>query len=216
MQAPDINKIIADLRGLDPKSIGIWPLPARVAALVALFLVVNGLGYYFAITDQRTTLAQLGDKEASLKTEFEGKAAQAANLDIYQRQLDDMQKSFGTMLRQLPGRTEIPSILQDLSQTAQVNGLKQELFRPDPEVAKDFYAEEPIELQLEGNYQQFGKFVSDVSALPRIVTLHNINIKPSSGDNTGNTLTMTLTAKTYRYLEENEQSSKPTKKGGAS
>lgn len=215
MQAPDIQKIIAELRSLDPKSIGIWPLPARIAALVLIYAVVMGAGYYFTITELRDQLSQLGDKENALKTEFESKAAQAANLDIYQKQLDDMQKSFGTMLRQLPGKTEIPNILQDISQTAQVNGLKQDLFKPDPEVAKDFYAEEPIELQLDGNYQQFGKFVSDVSALPRIVTLHNIEIKPSNGDTTGNSLTMTLTAKTYRYLEDSEQQGKPAaKKGG--
>lgn len=216
MQAPDIQKILSELRSLDPKSIGIWPLPARVAALVLLYAVVIGAGYYFAITDLRNQLSQLGDKETALKTEFENKAAQAANLDIYEKQLDDMQKSFGTMLRQLPGKTEIPNILQDISQTGQVNGLKQDLFRPSPEVPKDFYAEEPIELQLEGNYQQFGKFVSDVAALPRIVTLHNIDIKPNGNDTSGNNLTMTLTAKTYRYLEDSEQSSKPTKKGGKS
>lgn len=214
MQAPDINKIISELRSLDPKTIGIWPLPARIAALVLIYGIVVFAGYYFAITDQRDQLAQKSDKENSLKTEFEGKASQAANLDIYQKQLDDMQKSFGTMLRQLPGRSELPSILQDISQTAQVNGLKQDLFRPEPEVAKDFYAEEPIELQLEGNYQQFGKFVSDVAALPRIVTLHNISITPAGGDSSGNSLMMTLTAKTYRYLEDSEETSKTGKKGG--
>jgi type IV pilus assembly protein PilO len=135
-----------------------------------------------------------------------------------------MQKSFGTMLRQLPGKTELPSILQDLAQAAQVDGLKQDLFRPGTEAAKDFYAEKPIDLQLEGGYHDFGKFVSDVAALPRIVTLHNIVIKPASGGVSGtsgtNNLTMTLTAKTYRYLEDDEQQAakpkakaKPAKKG---
>lgn len=212
MKLPDPQQIIKELRGLDPKNMGNWPLPARIAALAVIYGVVVFLGYYVFITDQRDQLAQLADKENSLKGEFEKKAAEAANLDIYQRQLDEMQKTFGTMLKQLPGKTEIPSILQDISQTAQVNGLKQDLFRPGAELAKDFYAEEPIELQLEGSYQQFGKFVSDVAALPRIVTLHNIDIKPASGDTSGNNLLMTLTAKTYRYLEDNEQA--PAKKGG--
>ena len=146
----------------------------------------------------------LQDKEVKLKADFESKALQAANLDIYKKQLDDMQTSFGTMLRQLPGQTEIPSLLQDISQAAQVDGLKQDLFRPGGEAPKDFYSEKPIELILEGGYHQFGKFVSDVATLPRIVTLHNISIKPASGPGTDN-LIMTLTAKTYRYLEDNEQ-----------
>jgi type IV pilus assembly protein PilO len=117
-----------------------------------------------------------------------------------------MQKSFGTMLRQLPGKTELPSILQDISQAAQVDGLKQDLFRPGTEATKDFYAEKPIELQLDGGYHDFGKFVSDVAALPRIVTLHNITIKSAGGGSGSDNLSMTLTAKTYRYLEDDEQS----------
>jgi len=214
MKLPDPQQIIKELRGLDPKSIGNWPVAARIGALIVLYIVVTFAGYYFLITGEREQVTELAAKEDSLKGDFEKKAGEAANLDIYQKQLDDMQKSFGTMLRQLPGKTELPSILQDLSQTAQVNGLKQDLFRPGPEVTKDFYAEEPIELTLEGNYQQFGKFVSDVAALPRIVTLHNIAITPANGDSSGNTLSMTLTAKTYRYLEDSEQT--PTKKGGKS
>jgi type IV pilus assembly protein PilO len=215
MKMPDPQQIIKELQSLDPKSIGNWPLFARVAALVLLYIAVLVAGYYFLILDQRTELAQLGDKETSLKTDFESKAAQAANLDTYKKQLDDMQKSFGTMLKQLPGQTEIPSLLQDISQTAQVDGLKQDLFKPGSESPKDFYAEKPIDLVLEGNYHEFGKFVSDVAALPRIVTLHDIDIKPASGDSTGTNLTMTLQAKTYRYLEDNEQqAAKPAKKAG--
>lgn len=206
------------LRSLDPKNMGSWPLPMRIAVLVMVYVFVLAGGYFAPdlIADQREQLGKLQDTEASLKTTFEQKAAQAANLDTYKKQLDDMQKSFGTMLRQLPGKTEIPSLLQDISQTAQVDGLKQDLFRPGGEATKDFYAEKPIDLVLEGGYHELGKFVSDVAALPRIVTLHNISIKPanSGSDN----LTMTLTAKTYRYLEDDEQSPKgkkaPAKKGG--
>jgi type IV pilus assembly protein PilO len=165
-------------------------------------------GYYFLISDQINTRNGLLDQETKLKADFESKALQAANLDTYQKQLDDMQTSFGAMLKQLPGKTELPSILQDISQAAQVDGLKQDLFRPEAEATKDFYAEKPIDLQLDGGYHDFGKFVSDVAALPRIVTLHNIVIKPAAGGTGGtgtNALTMTLTAKTYRYLEDDEQ-----------
>jgi type IV pilus assembly protein PilO len=204
-----------DVKSLDPKNTGSWPLPMRIVLLVVVFIVVVVAIYLVpgGIQDQRTLLAKDNDKEASLKTDFEAKALQAANLDTYKQQLDDMQKSFGTMLKQLPGRTELPSILQDISQAAQVDGLKQDLFRPGNEATKDFYAEKPIDLQLDGGYHDFGKFVSDVAALPRIVTLHNIVIKPASGSSGGsgsNSLTMTLTAKTYRYLEDDEiQTAKP-------
>ena len=201
----DINQ----LRSLDPKNMGSWPLPLRILVLIGIFAAVLLAGYYFVISDQINERSKLVDTENTLKSQFEAKALQAANLDTYKQQLEDMQKSFGTMLKQLPGKTELPSILQDISQAAQVDGLKQDLFRPGTEATKDFYAEKPIDLQLDGGYHDFGKFVSDVAALPRIVTLHNIVIKPASGGGTGgngtNALTMTLTAKTYRYLEDDEQ-----------
>jgi len=213
----DVNQ----LRSLDYKNTGSWPLPLRILALIIVFGVVLFLGYYFLISDQIAERGKLVDTENTLKSQFEAKALQAANLDTYKQQLDDMQKSFGTMLKQLPGKTEIPSILQDISQAAQVDGLKQDLFKPGGEATKDFYAEKPIDLQLDGGYHDFGKFVSDVAALPRIVTLHNIVIRPTAGGAGGtNALTMTLTAKTYRYLEDDEQQaakpkakSKPAKKG---
>ena len=213
----DINQ----LRSLDPKNMGSWPLPLRIVVLVVIYGVVLFFIYYLLISDQIDQRSKLVEKEASLKADFESKALQAANLDVYQKQLDDMQKSFGTMLKQLPGKTELPSILQDVAQAAQVDGLKQDLFRPAAEGVKDFYAETPIDLQLEGGYHEFGKFVSDVAALPRIVTLHNIVIKTfaTSGNNGTDVLTMSLTAKTYRYLEEDEQTkAKPKtakKPGGA-
>jgi type IV pilus assembly protein PilO len=208
----DINQ----LRSLDPKNMGSWPLPMRILVLIGVFGIVLLAGYYFVISDQIDARSKLVDKEASLKADFEAKALQAANIDVYKQQLDDMNKTFGTMLKQLPGKTELPSILQDISQAAQVDGLKQDLFRPGNEGTKDFYAETPIDLQLDGGFHDFGKFVSDVAALPRIVTLHNIVIKPASGATGGagtNNLTMTLTAKTYRYLEDDEvQTVKPKAK----
>ena len=209
----DINQ----LRSLDPKNMGSWPLPIRIIVLILVFVVVVGGGYYFLIAQQREDYARLQDTEVKLKQDFESKALQAANLEVYKKQLDDMQASFGTMLKQLPGKTEIPSILQDVSQTAQVDLLKQDLFRPGAEAPRDFYAEKPIDLQLEGGYHDFGKFVSDVAALPRIVTLHNISIHPAGGTGS-DSLIMTLTAKTYRYLEDSEQSKakpKPAQKPAA-
>jgi len=208
----DFNKIVNDLRSLDPKNMGSWPLPMRIVVLVVLFAAIQVGGYVLLISDQRDLYAQLQDKETKLKSDFETKALEAANLDVYKKQQDDMQKSFGTMLRQLPGQTEIPSLLQDISQAAQVDGLKQDLFRPGGEAPKDFYAEKPIDLTLEGGYHEFGKFVSDVATLPRIVTLHNINIRPATGAGNDN-LVMTLQAKTYRYLEDEQPAAKPSAKG---
>jgi type IV pilus assembly protein PilO len=215
MNLDDLKKFdINQLRSLDPKNIGSWPLPARIAVLVLIYLAVLGAGYYAVIAEKIQDHNKLVDTENTLKGQFEAKALQAANLDVYKRQLDDMQKSFGTMLKQLPGQTEIPSILQDVSQTAQVDGLKQDLFRPGPDAPKDFYAEKPIDLTVEGGYHEFGKFVSDVAGLPRIVTLHNISIRPATGGNAGtDNLIMTLTAKTYRYLEESEQQAAKPKPG---
>lgn len=214
MNLDDLNKKFQELQNLDPKNIGSWPLFARILTLAMVFIVVVAAGYWFLIREQRDQLAQDANKEIDLKKEFEDKASKAANLETYKKQLEEMTKSFGTMLRQLPGQTEIPSLLQDISQTAQVDGLKQDLFRPQNEVRKDFYAEKPIQIVVEGSYHAFGKFVSDVAALPRIVTVHDIDIKPQPGDTKGDNLIMTLTAKTYRYLEENEGGSGKAKKRG--
>lgn len=214
MNLDDLNKKFQELQNLDPKNIGSWPLFARILTLLVIFVVVVGAGYWFVIRDQQAQLAEDANKEISLKKEFEDKASKAANLATYKKQLDEMTKSFGTMLRQLPGRTEIPSLLQDISQTAQVDGLKQNLFQPENEIRKDFYAEKPIRIVVEGNYHEFGKFVSDVAALPRIVTVHDIDIKPQGANAKGNNLVMTLTAKTYRYLEGNEGGAKGSKGRG--
>lgn len=214
MTLDDLNKKFQELQNLDPKNIGSWPLFARILTLVVVFIVVVGAGYWFLIRDQQAQLADDAKKEITLKQEFEQKAAKAANLEIYKKQLEEMTKSFGTMLRQLPGQTEIPSLLQDISQTAQVDGLKQDLFQPENEVRKDFYAEKPIRIVVEGDYHEFGKFVSDVAALPRIVTVHDIDIRPQAGDSKGENLIMTLTAKTYRYLEDAQSGGRKPKKGG--
>lgn len=215
MKLADLGNLnLNELRNLDFRNPGGWPTSARVIAYVVIFIVVIGIGYYFWLSDDQQQLAQGQQQEQKLRTEFKEKAAKAANLDEYQAQLQQLTRTFNTLKLQLPGKTEIPNVLQDISQTAQIDGLKQNLFRPENEVKKDFYAEVPIQIQLEGSYQQFGKFVSDVSGLLRIVTIHNIGIRPQGGGATGNNLVMTLTAKTYRYLEADEEvAAKPATQG---
>jgi type IV pilus assembly protein PilO len=134
------------------------------------------------------------------------------NLSVYKQQLADIERSFGALLRQLPGRTEVPNLVVDISQTGLAAGLSQKLFQPGDEQKKDFYAEKPIRLRFSGSYHQFGLFVSGIAALPRIVTLHDIEIKPD-GKPGFDSLTLDATAKTYRYLDEDElAASEPPKK----
>jgi type IV pilus assembly protein PilO len=199
--------LLEELRALDPREPGRWPLPIRIGA-VAIWLVVLTfiLGYFFVWTNEKPVLDQYHDEETKLRGEFRAKHAQAVNLSIYKQQLADIERSFGALLRQLPGRTEVPNLLVDISQTGLAAGLKQNLFQPGTEQKKDFYAELPIKIRLSGSYHQFGQFVSGIAALPRIVTLHDIEIKPDGKGGYDN-LTLDLTAKTYRYLDEDELAS---------
>ena len=141
------------------------------------------------------------DDEQQLRLTFENKQRKAANYDAYKSQLGQIEQSFGTMLRQLPGKTEIPSLIVDISQTGLAAGLQEKLFVPLSEVPRDFYAEKPINIRLTGGYHEIGNFVSGIAALPRIVTLHNINITPETAGNF-DVLSMEVTAQTYRYLDE--------------
>ena len=140
-------------------------------------------------------------EEVDLRLTFENKQDKAANYQAYEDQLEEIKESFGTMLRQLPGETEIPSLIVDISQTGLAAGLQEKLFQPQPEIPKDFYAEKPIKIRLTGSYHEIGNFVSGIAALPRIVTLHDINITPENKDSFDN-LSMEVTAKTYRYIDE--------------
>ena len=139
----------------------------------------------------------------ALRTEYRDKHAKATNLEIYKQQLADIEKSFGAMLRQLPSKTEVDNLLVDISQTGLAAALDQKLFQPQPEIKRDFYAERPIKIRFTGSYHQFGQFVSGIAALPRIVTLHDVQIKAANNSGYDN-LTMDLTAKTYRYLDDEE------------
>ena len=194
--------IIDDLRGLDTDDPGRWPLPFRVAAVAIAFVAVVAIGvYYFVWLDDKPLLDREKRKETELKAAFEDRQRKAANFDAYRTQLAEIERDFGAMLRQLPGKTEVPSLLVDISQTGLGAGLEEKLFQPTGEVQKDFYAELPIKLRYTGSYHELGKFVSGIAALPRIVTLHDIDIKPAEKDSTSS-LMLEVTAKTYRYLEE--------------
>ena len=193
-----------DLNELDLTNIGRWPAVARAAVIVAIMGGVIFLGYWFHTKDQLLQLEKVEQHELDLKVIFEKKAEQATNLEAYEQQLEDMRESFGAMLRQLPNKTEVADLLVDVSQTGLASGLEFELFKPQAELPREFYAELPINIQVIGRYHEFGDFISGVAALPRIVTVHDVNISPREQD--GSLLVMNLTAKTYRYLEEDERS----------
>ena len=196
--------VLDELRSLDYRDPGRWPMPVRAAAVALAFVVIAvGLIYMFVWNEQRPRLQQFAAEEQQLRQEFKNKHAKAVNLELYKQQLKDIERSFGALLRQLPGRTEVPSLLVDISQTGLAAGLEEKLFQPQPEQRKDFYAELPIKIRLTGSYHQFGEFVSGLAALPRIVTLHDIDIKPDNKD-AYDQLSLELTAKTYRYLDEDE------------
>jgi type IV pilus assembly protein PilO len=193
---------IDELKSLDANDIGRWPFVFRAGVIGIVFAVVVGMGVYFTIIeDKAPALKRVQDEETTLRDVFVNKQRKAANYDAYKAQLAQMEQSFGTMLRQLPGETEIPSLIVDISQTGLAAGLQEKLFQPQPEMPKDFYAEKPITISLSGGYHEIANFVSGIAALPRIVTLHDINITPDNPDNF-DSLTLQVTAKTYRYIEE--------------
>lgn len=194
--------LVEELQSLDANDVGRWPLAFRAAVIVVVFVVVTGLGiYWFIVKDKAPQLERERGEEIELRLTFENKQQKAANYQDYEDQLSQIQQSFGTMLRQLPGETEIPSLIVDISQTGLAAGLQEKLFVPRPEIPRDFYAEKPINIRLTGSYHEIGNFVSGIAALPRIVTLHDINITPENRE-TFDKLSMEVTAKTYRYIDE--------------
>ena len=194
--------VVDELKNLDVNDVARWPLVFRAAVILICFLAVTALGIWFTIIkDKLPSLQRAQEDEQTLRITFENKQRKAANYDAYKAQLAEIEQSFGTMLRQLPGETEIPSLIVDISQTGLASGLQEKLFQPQPEIARDFYAEKPIRIRLSGGYHEIANFVSGVAALPRIVTLHDINITPE-GKDTFDALSLDVTAKTYRYLDE--------------
>jgi type IV pilus assembly protein PilO len=211
--------LIEELQALDWREPGRWPLAIRIGAVAICLVVLTAvLGYFFVWSNEEPVLDQYQQEEQKLRQEFRTKHAKAVNLSVYKQQLADIERSFGALLRQLPGRTEVPNLLVEISQTGLGAGLQEKLFQPGAEVKRDFYAELPIKIRLSGSYHQFGQFVSDIAALPRIVTLHDVQIVPDGKSGYDN-LTLDLTAKTYRYLDPDELSggdarSLSNKKGG--
>ena len=188
-----------ELNELDLTNIGEWPAAVKLILIIILCALV-GVGWYFLdIEDQYLALERTEKVETDLRLDFETKQAKAANLEAYREQLAEMQESFGAMLRQLPNRTEVADLLVDVSQTGLAAGLEFELFQPQSEVPKDFYAELPIKIRVIGGYHEFGEFVSGLAALPRIVTIHDVQIKPRPNSEL---LVLEATARTYRYLDE--------------
>lgn len=194
---------LQDLNELDFSNIGVWPTPVKLVVVLIACVLVGAGGYYLDTKKQLARLTVVEKKEVQLRKDFEEKQAKAANLEAYRKQLDEMKQSFGAMLRQLPNKTEVAELLVDVSQTGLASGLEFELFKPQGEVPREFYAELPIQLRVTGRYHEFGNFISGLAALPRIVTIHDIKI--SKGKDQGSSgLVLEATAKTYRYLDEGE------------
>jgi len=194
--------IVDDLRSLDTNDPGRWPLPIRAGAVALVFAAAVAIGIWLmVIKAEMPRLEAAQAEERNLRSQFEDRQRKAANFDAFRAQLAEIERDFGAMLRQLPGKTEVPSLLVDISQTGLGAGLEEQTFTPTGEIQKDFYAELPIKLRYTGSYHELGNFVSGIAALPRIVTLHDITIRPTGSDNPDQ-LTLDVTAKTYRYLDE--------------
>ncbi len=198
-----------ELNNLDLNNLGNASNPIKYGVLIIVFVLIIAAGLYFDTRDQLGELERSQARESKLKQEFTIKANKAAKLELYKDQLAEMKASFQAILRQLPEKTDVESLLVDVSQTALANGLEIKKFQPSNEQKKGFYAELPIALEVSGNFHDLASFISGVAALPRIVTMHNLKLeikKPEKGKpQTGVKLDMTATAKTYRYLKEDEQ-----------
>ncbi len=203
MPAIDFKKIADDFRYLNPNDPGAWPLIPKIVILLALFLALLGAGWWFVWDEQLTELENKQKEETKFKDEYLSKKKQAVNLDLYTQQLAEIDRSFGTLLKQLPNKSEIESLLIEVNQAGLGRGLQFELFKPNSEQVKEFYAELPINVKINGNYHDFGAFAADIAKLPRIVTLNNIAIAPVG---TVGQLSLDAVVKTFRYLDEDEAS----------
>jgi len=191
-----------EIRRLNPRDIGIWPLPAKFAAVLLLILLLTGLAAYFGWMPQYEELEAKQNQEQTLRQEYAAKKAQAINLDLHIQQLKEVEQQFGALLRQLPSKSEMDALLSDINQAGLGRGLQFELFKPSQERLQDFYAELPVDVRVTGNYHDIGAFTSDVSQLSRIVTLNDIVI--TNKDPKDMVLTMEAVAKTFRYLDDDE------------
>lgn len=216
MNLDDLKKNLADLRNLNPKTPGAWPWPAKIIAFVAMFVAVIVAGALLIWQDEWENLGRVKQEEGQLKETFLNKKRQAINLDLIKKQLTETQESFGALLKQLPSKSEMDALLTDINQAGLGRGLQFELFRPGAEKMSGAFAEQPITIKVTGNYDDIGKFSSDIAILPRIVTLNDISITPI-GTGLSAVLSMDAVAKTFRYLDESEVASqkKTTKPAGA-
>ena len=192
-----------DINDLDFDNVGAWPVPIKLFIWVALLAAVLAAGYYYHIEDLQISLAKVEAEEVKLKKEFEKKAFQAANLDAYRQQMVEMEESFGALVSQLPSDTEVPGLLEDITNKGLLNGLNVASIDLQKEQAREFYVELPIAIAASGSYHDLGAFISGMPGLPRIVTLHDFNIA-LKGSN-ANSLQMKIIAKTYRYKDEESQ-----------
>lgn len=208
----NLNALLDQFRYMDPNDPGAWPLLPRVTILAVVFVAWLAAGWWFVWSDQLTMLEKSRQEEVTLRNDFLLKKRQAINLDLYTQQLAEMDRSFGALLKQLPNRSEVEALLIEVNQSGLGRGLQFELFRPGGEQVKDFYAELPVTLKVNGSYHDIGAFAADIARLPRIVTLNDISLTPLKG---GELLSLDATAKTFRYLDENEllQQKRPAKPG---
>ncbi len=206
MDLSKLNEIdLSDIDINDIKKIGSAPTAVKFILIFLLCIIAGGGAVYFDTTQQLDQLEAAKQKELTLRVTFDEKQSKAANLEAYAQQLEEMERDFGALKRQLPSKTEIESLLTDISQTGIASGLEIQYFKPEGLLPKEFYAEFPIKLRVIGRYHEFGKFVSGVAALPRIVTMRNISIKkPKNSKDSGVLLEMEVTAVTYQYLDEQE------------
>lgn len=188
-----------DLKNIDVNNLSSWPVPIKIASILIVCVIILFAGYWFLIQGEIEEYGSAQQKEVSLRDTYLNKKGLAVNLPAYKQQMEEMEQTFGSLLRQLPNTTEVPDLLVDITQAGLGRGLEFTLFRPEKEQPKDFYAEMPISVEVRGNYHELALFVSDVASLPRIVTFGDINITSTGKDNK---LTMSAKAKTYRYLEE--------------
>lgn len=201
----DFRAVAEDFRTLDPKDPGAWPVVPRIVILAGMFVALIAVAAWFGWQAQYEELDAKRQEEAKLKDDWLAKKKQAVNLEAYRNQLVEIERSFGALLKQLPNAAEMESLLVDINQAGLGRGLQFELFKPGAEVVKDFYAELPITVNLSGSYHDFGSFAGDIAKLPRIVTLNDINVTQGK---TGEVLALATTAKTFRYLGEEEMAAR--------
>lgn len=196
----DFQRLMADFRGLDPNDPGLWPAAPRVAVFVTLLALTIAGFWWFDWQDQVLTLESRRAEETQLRDSWVAKKRQAVNLEEHRRQLEEIDRQFGALLKQLPNRAEMDSLLSDINQAGLGRGLQFELFKPGADVVKEFYAEMPIDVRVTGTYHDLGQFAADVARMPRVVTLNDVAIEV---DKDGR-LKMGTKATTYRYLDEEE------------